>query len=171
MRRSLRARVLRPQRLDPGGGEGHLARPARVVEHADVGGADLAVQLGREAVRRDVDHPVAGGGRRGDGLGERRVDPAPVREVVRLEQAPPLRLAQMPGRLGMQVGRADRAVQVGEEPRRLVVVERRAEALRHLARQQQRPGIPAAMGRQQMLVADEERRVLLAARRCRHARR
>jgi hypothetical protein len=61
----------------------------------------------------------------------------------------------------MQVGRADRAVQVGEQPRRLVVVQRRVEALGHLARQQQRPGIPAAMRRQQVLVADEEVRVLL----------
>ena len=37
---------------------------------ADVGGADLAVELGREAVRGDVDDPLAGGGGNGHGLGE-----------------------------------------------------------------------------------------------------
>ena len=61
----------------------------------------------------------------------------------------------------MQLGVADRAVQVGEQARRLVVVERRVEALGHLAREQQRARVPAAMRRQQVLVTDEERPVAL----------
>ena len=68
---------------------------------------------------------------------------------------------QMPGRLGMQVGRADRSVQIDEEPRRGVEVQRNVEMLRHLTRQQQGAGIPATMGGQQMFIPGKERAVSL----------
>ena len=91
----------------------------------------------------------------------RGVDAASMRVVVGVEQLAPLAQRQVPRRFRMQLGVADRAVQVGEQARRLVVVERRVEALGHLAREQQRARVPAAMRRQQVLVADEERPVAL----------
>src|SRR5881227_2221705 len=64
-------------------------------------------------------------------------------------------------RFRMQLRVADRAVQVGEQARRLVVVERRVEALRHLASEQESTRIPATMRRQQVLVPHEQRQVAL----------
>src|SRR6185295_2301866 len=43
----------------------------------------------------------------------------------------------------------------------LLVIERRVQARRHLARERERPRVPAAVRRQQVLVADEERAIAL----------
>ena len=94
-----------------------------------------------------------------DRLGHRGVDSLSMRVVVGVEQLASLAQRQVTRRFRMQLAAADRAVQVGEQPSRLVVVERRMEALRHLAREQQRARVPAAMRRQQVLVTGEERPV------------
>ena len=72
----------RVQRGVPRLDEPHLAGLPRIVEEADVAIAHLAAQLGREAVRRHVQHRLA----RVDGARDRALDRGAIGPVVRRER-------------------------------------------------------------------------------------
>ena len=97
---------------------------------------------------------------RGDERGDGVVDAAAMRVVVASQDGAPLGERQVPRRLRVQIGRADGTVQVDEQACRRLEVQGRREARRHLAGEQQRTRVPAAMRRQQMPVLDEERGVV-----------
>ena len=150
--------------------ECHLARPTRVVEHADVGGAHVAVQLGREAVRRDVDDAVAGvADRRGASRRRRGADAGGSRRSSRSRAA----RAASDGASPPNAGRGCRPSGSG---RRAGASSRRSRAARRSARAISRAS-SSAPGSQPRCVGSSARgptksvRVSLRHDACRRARR
>ena len=89
-----------------------LARSSRVIEEADIGGAYLAVQLGRKAVGREMGSP-------GRGPRDRRLDKTLGLGAIRLVIVLQYFLSHLggcfTGRFGIETGMADGSIQVNEQ--------------------------------------------------------
>ena len=161
VRRALRERRLPPRarRLRPRG---------RVVQQSDIGGANLAVQFGREAVRRDVDHASAAARSPSGSDSPLPLDRA---DSARPRYPLPLFARGVADGLRMQARMAEGAIQVDDETRDRGGHERRPESCRQLPGHAQRADIVSEVRPQIPLAVRGTVGDSAPARGCRRARR
>ena len=125
-----------------------LARSSRVIEQADIGVSYLAVQLGRKAVGREVDHQAVVR----DRLPDKTLGLRAIRLVIVL-QYPLTHLGRrFAGRLGMETRMADGSIQVNEQTAYGGGHQRRCKCRCQRSCHDERAGIVAAVGVQQRLM-------------------
>ncbi len=131
----------------------HLARPGRVVEQADIGIADLAVEFGCEAVAGDMEKPTV----RCEGLPNQALCPCPVGRVMAPQNLMAHAVRCLPDHFEMEARMAYGSIQIHQKPAYGGNHQGRREGPSEGPSHRQGAGIIAAMGVQQRFVAVKKR--------------